>query len=158
LDVRPLKQEAHSGTPFFQLLSEFPQLDFIEIGIQPQCNARAHLDWSKDRGAKIITIDELRDAKFATQWNELLKSYQGRPCLLSVDIDAFSSTVAPGCSQSWAWGLTPNEYMQLFAPIAQFLHLTQMGIYEVSPALDQDSQTSKLAALIAHRWLFAKRN
>ncbi|MEK7355711.1 MAG: arginase family protein, partial [Bdellovibrionota bacterium] len=65
------------------------------------------------------------------------------------------SAVAPGCSQSWATGLMPREFFATFELIVTRLDVRALGLYEVSPPLDQDDRTSKLAAQIAHHYIFA---
>jgi arginase family enzyme len=76
-----------------------------------------------------------------------------RPCFLSVDIDAFDSSYAPGASQSWPTGLTPREFFPFMDLLLHRLDVRSLGIYEVSPPLDVASATSKLGALIVHRFV-----
>ena len=156
-DVRPDTKGLSSGTPFFRLLSLGTDVDFAELGIQAQCNSRVHLKWLKDRGARILTMDDVEASResFETCAVRLLGDWilRPRPCFISVDIDAFSSAVAPGCSQSWATGFMPNEFFPLFDLLIRRLDVRALGIYETSPPLDQDDRTSKLAALIAHRFM-----
>jgi formiminoglutamase len=153
LDVRPLNDTPHSGTPFYRLLSKNSGITFAEIGIQPQCNSKAHLLWLKAQNGKVFFDSDVRHADFVTQLSNWLTPFHGRPCFLSVDIDAFSSAIAPGCSQSWATGLNINEFFPILALLKSTLRPKALGIYEVSPPLDFDNQTAKLAALIIHRWL-----
>jgi len=74
-----------------------------------------------------------------------------RPVFLSIDIDGFSNAVAPGASQSWATGFLPKDFFQVFNLLRLRLDVRLLGIYEVSPPLDLDAQTAKLAAQIMHR-------
>ncbi len=158
LDVRPIDKGLSSGTPFFRLLSEFKDIDFIEIGIQGQCNSRAHVDWLRERGGQILSIEEIRAASetFAVTVLKFLEPYllKKRPAFISVDIDAFSSSDAPGCSQSWATGFRAEEFFDVYQVLLKRLDVRALSVYEVSPPLDHDDRTSKLAALIAHRYLF----
>lgn len=155
LDVRPTTSGLSSGTPFFRMLEKYPDVDFAEIGIQSQCNSRSHLEWVKARGARVLTQDEVEASgeSFTSQVMALLGNWilRPRPVFLSVDIDAFSSSVAPGCSQSWATGLTPHEFFPCLQTLARRLDVRMLGIYEVSPPLDHDNRTAKLAAQIIHR-------
>ncbi|RYZ73063.1 MAG: formimidoylglutamase [Proteobacteria bacterium] len=156
-DVRPTTKGLSSGTPFFRMLEAHPEVDFCEIGIQAQCNSKKHMSWLKERGARVLTAEELEasgqpmvTAALALLDDWLLKP---RPTFISVDIDAFSSAVAPGCSQSWANGFMPDQFFPLFDLLLKRCDVRALGIYEVSPPLDQDDRTSKLAALIAHRMI-----
>jgi formiminoglutamase len=156
-DVRPTTKGMSSGTPFFRLLEEFAKVEFWEIGIQSQCNSQNHLKWLEDRGAQVILWDDIMssgvglvDRVVARMGESLLRP---RPTFLSVDIDSFSSAYAPGCSQSFATGFDPAEFFRLFDLLCARLDVRALGVYEVSPPLDVDDRTSKLAALILHRFL-----
>lgn len=159
LDVRPNTKNGieinHSGTPFYRLKNEFgDQFNLIEIGIQPQCNSPHHIHWAKDQSVEVITnkiqnMDEL--FKASVLFNNLT---QETPVFLSIDIDGFSSAIAPGCSQSWATGLNIDFVLSIINWLKHHAALKGLGLYEVSPPLDTDHQTSKLAALIIHHLLF----
>jgi formiminoglutamase len=156
-DVRPTSKGLSSGTPFFRMLETYPELDFAEIGIQSQCNSKKHLEWLTQRGGRVLMMEDLEASgeSMVTATLRLLDDWllKPRPTFLSVDIDAFSSAVAPGCSQSWANGFMPQEFFPLFDLLLKRCDVRSLGIYEVSPSLDQDDRTSKLAALIAHRMI-----
>ena len=158
LDVRPTSNGISSGTPFFRILEEFSDLDFIELGIQSQCNSIAHLEYCRKHEVQILNYDELRNSDedlknyFCSKFSRLLT--EKRPSFLSIDIDSFSNAYAPGCSQSFATGFEPNEFFKLFSFLNRKLDVRGIGIYECSPPLDQDNHTSKLAALIVHKYLF----
>lgn len=155
LDVRPMDKGLSSGTPFFRMLEAYPDVDFAEIGIQGHCNSRAHFEWAKAKGAKILTMEEVEASheSFSDHVIRLLGDWliRPRPVFLSIDIDGFSSDVAPGCSQSWATGFTPADFFPCLQILKTRLDVKSLGIYEVSPPLDQDNRTAKLAAQIIHR-------
>jgi formiminoglutamase len=156
-DVRPDTKGLSSGTPFYRMLSSGAALDFAELGIQAQCNSKVHLKWLEDRGARVLTMEDIEASgeSFETCAVRLLGDWilRPRPCFISVDIDAFSSAVAPGCSQSWATGFMPSDFFPLFDLLLRRLDVRALGIYETSPPLDIDDRTSKLAALIVHRYV-----
>jgi formiminoglutamase len=155
LDVRPTTQGLSSGTPFFRMLEAYPDVDFAELGIQGQCNSRAHLEWVKSKGARVLTMEELEASgeSFTVMATRLLGEWltRRRPVFLSIDIDGFSSSIAPGCSQSWATGLTAEAFFPFFNTLVCRLDVQTCGVYEVSPPLDQDDRTAKLAAQVLHR-------
>lgn len=159
LDVRDTSQGLSSGTPFYRLLTEFPEnsFEFIEIGLQSQCNSSSHYEWAHQKNVKMITLDDILPESLAPAVLErLTESFvHPRPTFISVDIDAFSSAYAPGCSQSWATGLEPNAFFVLFDILLQRLDVRALGVYEVSPPLDTDDRTAKLAAQIVHRFIHA---
>ena len=155
LDVRPTTKGLSSGTPFFRMLEKYPDVDLIEIGIQGHCNSRSHLEWALSRGARVVTQEEVETSgeSLTTIVQRTMDDWllRPRPVFLSVDIDGFSSAVAPGCSQSWATGFMPHDFFPCLQMLTGRLEVKMLGIYEVSPPLDQDDRTAKLAAQIIHR-------
>ena len=162
LDVRPTDQGFSSGTPFYRLLSDksLPDFDFFEVGIQRQCNSQNHIEWVQNKGGHIIFLEDLLTSEnpLSLSLSKLLFEIieKKSPTFLSVDIDCFSSAYAMGCSQSWPTGFIPNELLPLFNRIYEHLNVQVLGIYEVSPPLDQDGRTAKLAATIVHQFLAHK--
>lgn len=155
LDVRPLKHGFHSGTPFRRLLEEFKNVEFVEIGIQSQCNSRSHLEWLREHNAQVLFLDDLTcDGKAAGPKiceTLLAKLERPRPVFLSIDMDVFSQAFAPGCSQSWPFGLHPEDVMLAIDFVCARADVRAAGFYEVAPPLDQDDRTVRLAAQLAHR-------
>lgn len=156
LDVRSTDKGQNSGTPFYRLLSAYEgQFDFFEIGIQPQCNSIHHLDWAKSKGAQIFDIVNIQNNGLNSllQTPSFQKLHRKAPLFISFDIDALTSSEAPGCSQSWPTGIKLNDYLSFFNELKKNFDLRGLGIYEVSPPLDFDNYTSKAAALIAYHFL-----
>ena len=157
LDVRPLDRGLSSGTPFYRLLTEGFDFAFVEIGIQSQCNSPNHLDWLQQQGGHCLSYDQFLASgrSFSDFVLEGLTPFleRQRPCYVSVDIDGFSSAYAMGCSQSWATGMDPDSFFRILNTVIRRTNCPILGIYEVSPPLDLDDRTSKLAALIAHRYI-----
>lgn len=154
LDVRPTTNGYNSGTPFFRLLTEFPgEFDFFEVGIQAQCNSQHHLNWAKSKGAQVISLPEIEKLGLLNSLKNKMSHLQGRPLWFSLDIDALTSNEAPGCSQSWTTGLKATDVLNTMSWFKKYFQWRSFSIYEVSPSLDQDNRTSKLAALFAHHYL-----
>ncbi|MEZ4871048.1 MAG: formimidoylglutamase [Bdellovibrionales bacterium] len=159
LDVRSDEQGITSGTPFYKLLKKYPnQFDFVEIGIQSHCNSRTHYEFVKDHGGTVIWLEETLYC--STNFHEHVLSIlaplliKTRPAYLSVDIDVFSNSYAMGCSQSWSTGLSPDLFFPVFKTIIERLDVRTLGIYEVSPPLDLDNITSKLASQIIYNFIY----
>ena len=73
-----------------------------------------------------------------------------RPLWISLDIDCFSASEAPGCSAPNPFGLKVDEFMDLWPWLFSNFDVKGLGIYEVSPSLDVDNRTSRLAAFMIH--------
>lgn len=156
LDVRPLDKGLTSGTPFYRLLEEFGggQFDFVEVGLQKQCNSSHHLNWVHKKKVPTIFMDEIRSTGLLPLLKKVLPKGR-RPLFISLDIDVFASSEAPGCSQSWPGGLHYADFIPAFHWLLKNYDTRLLGVYEVSPPLDQDSRTAKLAACAIYEFLFA---
>lgn len=175
-DVRPTGVKGiTSGTPFYRLLEEFKdQFDFLEIGLQPQCNSVHHIEYViKNKGVMLDSnLQEVRPktyfssqkdtvqqpiAKRLRAWKKvftkLKKEQKNRDVYLSIDVDVFTSALAPGCSQSFASGLAYEDFRIIYQDILHHFNVAALGIYEVSPPLDVAPMTSRLAALISYQYL-----
>ncbi len=154
LDVRSDINGVNSGTPFFKALEKFPkQFDLIQIGIQPHCNSKKHLDYAKGKSVQVIMIDDVDTKGIGTVMNEIVKTHQQQPVFLSLDIDAISASEAPGCSQSWPGGLPFNSVKYILSQLNRFAAWNHLGIYEVAPSLDVQNITQKCAALAAYEFM-----
>jgi formiminoglutamase len=158
LDVRPLDKGFSSGTPFYRLLTEkdLPAFDFIEVGIQRQCNSASHIQWVQEQGAQIIFMEDLMMAGLPI-YQQLAESLAetmvtSRPTYISVDIDCFSTAYAMGCSQAWPTGFSPQDVLPVLSLLYARMDVQALGLYEVSPPLDQDEATVKLASQILHQF------
>lgn len=156
-DVRNLDSGITSGTPFFRLLENY-DFDFVEIGIQEQCNTHHHYEYLKSKGGLVLFLNDLyKQGRFKFKhFSHFFEKHniKNRPCFVSVDIDAFSNAYAPGCSQSFSLGLEPVSFFTMLDYITAHNDVRNLGLYEVSPPLDIDDHTSKLAALIAYKFIY----
>jgi formiminoglutamase len=153
LDVRPSRNIWHSGTPFYRLLSEFgSSFHFFEIGLQPQCNSRAHWDWALTQGAQLLPLAMIEEEGLLQTLSRILAPFEGHPLWVSFDIDSLRSSEAPGCSQSWTTGLETKEVLKVFYWLTHHLDWQALSIYEVSPPLDVDLITVRTAALLMHQF------
>ncbi len=157
LDVRPLDKGLSSGTSFYRLLSDFKDFDFLEIGVQEECNSPDHAEWALSRGAHILWWEDiilsgkaphLPILEFLEPWLAVSQV----PTFLSIDIDVFSSAYAKGCSHSLPTGLDPMSFMRVLEVLKQRLNIQVLGIYEVAPKLEEP-YTARLAAQIIHRFI-----
>ncbi len=157
LDVRPTQNGFNSGTPFYRLLTELGgQIDFVEIGLQPQCNSKVHREWAIKNNAQLFNLQDVKGEKIFDLFDEPVfkRLTKKTPVYVSFDIDCLTSTEASGCSQSWVTGLKTQNCLDFLSRLYQISDTRGLGIYEVSPPLDQDFRTSKTAALLAYFFLF----
>jgi formiminoglutamase len=148
LDVRPWQRGLNSGTPFSWLLDRYPdQFDFLEIGIQSHCSSPHHRDWLENQKIQILDLNFIRKVGMLNALRHALAGTSPHQnCFISLDIDVFSQSLAPGCSQSWDAGLQYEEMETALSWLLAHKNVRLLGVYEVSPPLDLDHKTSKLAA------------
>lgn len=157
LDVRPLDHGLSSGTPFYRLLEEFENFDFVELGQQTTANAKAHWDYVLAKGGHILSVEE--QLLSGLSWLEFTVQRLGdsflraRSCYLSIDMDVFASPYAFGTSAALPLGILPHEFWPLFDFLLSRLDVRILGLYEVAPELDPTGHTVKLAAQFAHAYL-----
>jgi formiminoglutamase len=160
-DVRPHTGEPHSGTPFRRLLLEpaarLAGSSFVEWGLQRAANAAAHLEFLQAHGAEIQFWQDLPDGDraageaLADKLALLAAAHAG--VALSVDLDAFPQSCAPGVSAPGAVGVSPGAVVRAAARFGALPSVTQLGLYELNPRFDVDGATARLAARIAWSYL-----
>lgn len=160
LDVRPTTNGFNSGTPFYRLLTEYKdQFNFVEIGLQPQCNSVQHREWALEMGAHLYDLADIHSGRMSSIFeNPILKNLKKTtPVYISFDIDCLTSSEAGGCSQSWTTGLKLQECLDFISQLQKKSNIRGLGIYEVSPPLDIDNRTSKAAALLIYHFIFGTK-
>jgi formiminoglutamase len=155
LDVRPWRKGLNSGTPFSWLIENSPcDFDFLEVGIQKHCSSPHHHQWLKGHGGNIIDLEWIHQVGLLTALRQYLAGTPAQqPCFISLDIDVFTQHSAPGCSQSWEAGLDFAPMQEALLWLMRNRAVRLFGLYEVSPPLDIDHRTSKLAACLIHELL-----
>ena len=75
---------------------------------------------------------------------------------LTVCLDAFSMSVAPGVSAPSPGGILPGRWLkELFAMLRQDDKLLSADIAELNPSVDIDNHTARLAAYLIYQLVTA---
>ncbi len=160
LDVRPLKEGRviTSGTPFRRLLERFGErvAPLVELGIQPQHNARAHATFVRDRGGRIVPLVELRSAPGVHE--RLRRELAAATALadfatVSLDLDVAPAAIAPGTSAPPADGLSADELSAFCEAAGRQPKTKLLDVMELAPPHDENGKTARLAALCVWRFL-----
>ncbi|AEA34576.1 formimidoylglutamase [Hippea maritima] len=144
-----------SGTPFRQIERVYSKdgfrFDYLCVGIQRAANTLELFERAKELGVSWIDIDMIRfNTKAAIKLlSDFLKDK--RHIHLTICSDVFAQSVAPGVSAPTPFGLSIDEFLSLFYVVLKSGKIVSFDIAEVSPALDRDNATSKLAAYIVFR-------
>ncbi len=154
-DIRPLKDGKYgtSGTPFWQIKQHCQQekrpFDYCCLGIQDIANTRSLFERARDWQINYLSAEQMAKESFAWQTAFLDEFMRGQDSIyLSLCLDVFAECFAPGVSAPQATGLSPWQALPLLKYIVQTGKVVSMDIAELSPLLDQEQKTSRLAAVI----------
>jgi arginase family enzyme len=148
LDVRPLRDgKITSGTPFRRLSERWgDRYALCELGIQAQHNARAHRLFCEERGFPIVTLGQARELGVATAFARALRQ-DGEALAVSLDLDAVEAATAPGVSAPCPDGFNAAELFACARAAGADPRVRVLDVMELSPPLDQDGRTARLAAM-----------
>ena len=159
-DLREYLPAMTSGSPFRRVIEEnlISGANLVEFGIQRHCNGAPLFEYAKRRKIKVFPFEELRDGKAVSRFKAALKALSkvSDEVLLSVDLDAMAFAYCPGVSAPQGEGFTGSELFQMLEIAGADKKVTSLGIFELSPPLDVQNLTSRLAAQAAWHFLDVK--
>jgi formiminoglutamase len=140
-DLRePNENGTNSGTGFFQIAgdckSSGKSFRYMPVGIQLNSNTKYLFDTAAGLGVKHIPAEQFMAGS--------------THIYLTICMDVFSSSFAPGVSAAAFSGLIPDAFF--FACLKSVIasgKVISMDIAECNPGFDQDQRTAKLAAALA---------
>lgn len=157
-DLRQADQ-ASSGTPFLQAAQISEQhgkpFHYLCIGVAKHSNTKILFE-TADRLNSQYIFD--RDVQ-VSQLDDLKKKVQGfidqvDYLYVTIDIDVFASSIAPGVSAPAVKGID----LAVFDPLIQFIKdsgkIRVFDVAECNPKFDLDNKTTKLAAYIIFNYIF----
>lgn len=142
------------GTPFCRAIEEkLVDTDaYLQIGIRGPTNGpEDYLDAIR-LGAKMITLDQIRQIGINAVIAEIQSRVGKRPAYVTLDIDAVDPAFAPGTGTPEVGGLTSYEMLQLVRGL-KGLNLVGYDLVEVSPPYDSANITAILAANLIFEFL-----
>ncbi|VEG92417.1 formimidoylglutamase [Legionella spiritensis] len=155
-DLRPVMKENYgtSGTPFWQIAQycqkNHTSFDYCCLGIQKIANTQSLFSIANEYKVSYLTAGQIHQSSFAWQTaflDEFLLNHE--TIFLSVCLDVFAESFAPGVSAPQSLGLTPWQVLPLLKYIIQTGKVISIEIAELSPPLDNEQKTARLAAMIA---------
>lgn len=153
-DLRPLSEgRGTSGTPFTQmaniLKSQNIPFHYTCIGIQRYGNTKMLFNAAKNLHVSYLYADEIHLKGWETGLKlvqELLE--QQELIYVTLCLDVFSSSVAPGVSAPQPLGLLPWQVIPMLRVLAQSKKVVCLDIAELNPAHDLNNITADLAATL----------
>ena len=144
LDVR---ERVGSGMPFRWLIAE-RHLDgarFVELGLGRFVNDPGDLDWLRAQGGQAIFADDIFEHGLDHS-AALDRAASGGPAFLSIDLDAFDQSIAPGVSAPNPLGLGLRDAARLAEAAGERSEVRHFDLMELNPEHDVDGHTARAAA------------
>jgi formiminoglutamase len=152
-DMRPIltDNKGTSGSPFLQIAKSHDQFDkrfdYNCIGIQHAGNIRQLFETAKQYNVKVIFADDLHIGQMEKAIDFIDRVIDENDLVyLSLCLDVFGASYAPGVSAIQVLGLWPWHVIPLVRQIAASRKVISYDIAELLPHYDIDQQTAKLAA------------
>ncbi|MBF4455580.1 formimidoylglutamase [Acinetobacter sp. SK-43] len=157
-DLREAEQVT-SGTPFLNAakLSEQNQKEFhyLCIGVAKHSNTKALFDTADRLNCQYIYDQQLQ----LSEIDHLISKINGfiekiDALYITVDLDVFSASIAPGVSAPSVKGIDLSVFDPLFQAIKKSGKIRVFDVAECNPRFDLDNRTAKLAAYIIFNYIF----
>lgn len=152
LDLRTPAPETHSGTPFYQLSQELSPFHYLCLGVQRQANHRGLFQTAEVHDVTYLENQHFHMGNLSVVDN-MLHNFLAKvdQVYLTIDLDGFTSAIAPGVSAPSPFGFDDNMALHVIRRLCQSQKLISMDLAELNPKHDLDGQTARLAAgLIYH--------
>lgn len=151
-DLRePTEKEGNSGTPFYQILTEFDKfpVEYLGVGIQRQSNSRELFDIAssfKNRVGYILSDDcDLSNLDVVIGKLKLFVERYTH-IYITIDVDGFSSAYAPGVSAPSPLGFSPLFVAKVLSFLIKTEKVISVDFAELNPSFDIDNITANLVA------------
>jgi formiminoglutamase len=121
---------------------------YLVMGVQQYSNTRRLFELATEIGAPFFKAEEFTNDQLHKMLNHIngIMANSDR-LLLTLDMDVFGSSFAPGVSASAFNGISPNAmFKRLLRHIVLSGKVSSVDICEVNPQFDVDYRTSRLAA------------
>ena len=144
----------HHGAPFRLAVDEglLDPARCVQIGIRGGQNFADGLDYSRDKGMRVITIEEFEDRGWRAVAEEARMVVGDLPTYLSFDVDGLDPAYAPGTGTPESGGITMREAQRLLRELRS-THFVGADVVEVSPPLDPSGMTALNAATLLFEML-----
>lgn len=150
LDVREVREDATSGTPYRQLFEA--GLDgYACLGARHFETATVYGDYVDERGGEVVTAEAVGEDPLAAADHALDTLGPVEQVYVSLDLDVLDAAAAPGVSAPTPGGLTTRELFVVLRRLAGDPRLSGFEVVECAPPLDRDGLTATAGArAVAH--------
>ena len=150
LDVREVREDATSGTPYRQLFDD--GLDaYACLGARRFETSTRYREYVRERGGTIVTAEDVGRNLAAAVKRALETVADVERVYVSVDLDVLDAAHAPGVSAPTPGGLTTRELFRVVRRLASEPRIAGFEVVECAPPLDREGMTARAGArTIAH--------
>lgn len=148
-DLREPVDGATSGTPFNQILKENEEVGYLAVGIQRPANPPSLFTTAESfRVDYVLNLHCCINSDFRKAVIERMITFAEKfdHLYVTIDMDGFSSAVAPGVSAPSPMGYLPPFFFPALTAVLATGKVASIDVAEFNPAFDQDNITAKLVA------------
>jgi len=124
---------------------------YIQIGLRGSTGAAGDWDWARERGARVIVMDEATTLGIPALSAAMHATASG-PVYVTFDIDVADPAFAPGTGTPEVGGFTSQQLLHLVRGL-KGLNLVGFDLVEVNPLYDPGDITALLAANVAFEFV-----
>ena len=149
-DLRTPLNGTNSGTPFFQILNKWGEfVNYFAIGIQEKSNSDILYKTASKFNVNYVSAEDSTANNFKVVKNQIDLFIEKCDLIyVSVDLDGFSSSYAPGVSAPAVSGFSKSFFNLAFKHIFKTGKVIAIDVVELNPKYDENSITAILAAEI----------
>jgi formimidoylglutamase len=140
LDVREVRDDATSGTPYRQLFEAGLEACAC-LGARHFETSTAYAEYLRERGGEVVTAAAVGDDREAAVERALAAVAGVDAVYVSIDLDVLDAAFAPGVSAPTPGGLAPRELFDLLGRLAGDDRLADrlagFEVVECAPRLDE---------------------
>ncbi|SEK33708.1 formiminoglutamase [Aquimarina amphilecti] len=150
-DLRTVNDKGNSGTPFYQISKENDRFKYLCLGIQEESNNKILFQTAQKLGVEYIKNTDFNIENknhIATVIDNFINDID--VVYLTIDLDGFSSSFAPGVSAPSPFGFSTDIALFTIEHICNSGKLISTDIVELNPIYDLDNCTARLAARLVY--------
>jgi guanidinopropionase len=110
------------------------------------------MDWGREQGIRVITIEEYFDLGVAAVIAEARRVVGDGPTYLSFDVDGLDPVYAPGTGTPEIGGYSTHEAQRMIRGL-RGVNLVGADVVEVAPPFDTSGATALVAATLMYEIL-----
>lgn len=155
-DLRNPATQISSGTPFMQLAElcqkHEKEFNYMVMGIQQQSNTEALFRRANELSVKYVLGEDITESNMPNIEHVLINFLNKTDaCYLSIDMDVFDISDAPGVSAPSVPGVDKRMLFRILKTVLASNKLVACDIAETNPVYDIDKRTAKLAAWLVYQ-------